>query len=454
MRYEAINPATGEVVQNYPLSHAGQVEEAVSRSAEAFRSWRTTPLAERTGLLLRVADALDSQAEQLGRLMALEMGKPVAEGIAEARKCGLVCRWYAEQAEAILAPSPRESDGGRAYVRHDPLGPILAIMPWNFPFWQFYRFAAPTLAAGNTILLKHAPNTPGCAERMVALLVQAGMPEGVVQNLFLTNEQASEVLADPQVRGVTLTGSTRAGKQVAGIAGSHLKTMVMELGGSDAFTVFEDADVDQAVKSGVAARMLNNGQSCIAAKRFLVADAIFDRFRDGFVDLMQQRVMGDPAESGTSLGPLARRDLRDGLAEQVQQSLDAGARALCGGEPADRAGWFYPATVLVDATADSPAACQEMFGPVASLFRFKSEGEALEMINSTEYGLGSSLWTADMERADRLIPSIDTGAVFVNGIVKSDPRLPFGGVKESGFGRELGREGMLEFVNIKTVWVG
>jgi succinate-semialdehyde dehydrogenase/glutarate-semialdehyde dehydrogenase len=454
MRYEAVNPATGEVVESYQLSHAGQVEEALARSAEAFCSWRTTPLAERTGLLLRVAEALEAQAQELGQLMALEMGKPLAEGTTEARKCALVCRWYAEQAASILAPSPRESDGSQAYVRHDPLGPILAIMPWNFPFWQFYRFAAPSLAAGNTILLKHAPNTPGCAQRMVALLADAGMPDGVVQNLFLTNEQAGEILADQSVRGVTLTGSTRAGKQVAGIAGSHLKTMVMELGGSDAFTVFEDADVDEAVRSGVAARMLNNGQSCIAAKRFLVADAIFDRFRDAYVDLMQQRVMGDPSDPATTLGPLARRDLRDGLAGQVEQSLQAGARALCGGKTADRDGWFYPATVLVDAPADSPAACQEMFGPVASLFRFKTEDEALSLINGTEYGLGSSLWTADMDRAERLIPRIDAGAVFVNGMVKSDPRLPFGGVKESGFGRELGREGMLEFVNIKTVWVG
>ena len=381
-------------------------------------------------------------------------GKPLAEGIAEAKKCALACRWYAEQAASILAPSQRESDGSRAYVRHDPLGPILAIMPWNFPFWQFYRFAAPSLAAGNTILLKHAPNTPGCALRMVALLEDAGLPAGVVQNLFLTNEQAAQVVSDKQVRGVTLTGSTRAGKQVAAIAGSHLKTMVMELGGSDAFTVFADADVDEAVRSGVAARMLNNGQSCIAAKRFLVEDGIFDRFRDAFVDLMGERVMGDPLEGSTRLGPLARQDLRDDLAGQVTQSLQAGARALCGGEAVQRPGWFYPATVLVDAPADSPAACQEMFGPVASLFRFKTEDEALDLINGTDYGLGSSLWTSDMDRVERFVPAIDTGAVFINGMVKSDPRLPFGGVKESGFGRELGREGMLEFVNLKTVWVG
>jgi succinate-semialdehyde dehydrogenase/glutarate-semialdehyde dehydrogenase len=454
MTYEAVNPATGEVVERYPTAGDRQVQEAMTRSAEAFRSWCTTPLDTRTGLLLRVADALDSQAEELGRLMALEMGKPLAEGIAEAKKCALACRWYAEQAASILEPSQRESDGSQAYVRHDPLGPILAIMPWNFPFWQFYRFAAPCLAAGNTILLKHAPNTPGCALRMVALLEDAGMPAGVVQNLFLTNEQAAQVVSDRQVRGVTLTGSTRAGKQVAAIAGGHLKTMVMELGGSDAFTVFADADVDKAVRSGVAARMLNNGQSCIAAKRFLVADPIFERFRDAFVDLMQERVMGDPSETSTRLGPVARRDLRDDLAGQVQQSLQAGARALCGGETADRPGWFYPATVLVDAPPDSPAACQEMFGPVASLFRFKTEDEALDLINGTDYGLGSSLWTSDMDRAQRLIPAIDAGAVFVNGMVKSDPRLPFGGVKESGFGRELGREGMLEFVNLKTVWVG
>ena len=451
--YRTLNPADGELVENYPTAADAAVESALARAGRASAAWRATPLERRARTLTRAADLLDAQAADLGGLMALEMGKPAAQGEAEAKKCAWACRWYAESAASLLAPQPRESDGSAAFVRHDPLGPILAIMPWNFPFWQFFRFAAPSLMAGNVILLKHAPNTPGCGLRIEKLMTEAGFPEGVVQNLFLTNEQAARVIADSRVRGVTLTGSTRAGREVASIAGRHLKTMVMELGGSDAFIVLADADVDRAAEVGVTARCLNTGQSCIAAKRFLVERSVFARFRDAFVEGMRRRVTGDPRDPKTTLGPMARLDLRDQLAAQVDASVAGGAEAVLGGKRPGTPGFFYPATVLLGARPGTPAADEELFGPAASLVPVADEEEALTVANASSYGLGASLWTADRARAERLVPRIETGSVFVNGLVKSDPRLPFGGVKDSGFGRELGREGLLEFVNVKTVWI-
>jgi succinate-semialdehyde dehydrogenase/glutarate-semialdehyde dehydrogenase len=453
MRYETIDPSTGRRVSSYPTDTDARWREALERAGAAFVSWRGTSFDHRAAVLRRAADLLEERAADHASLMALEMGKPVGEGEGEAKKCAWACRYFAEHAPAFLETEKKESDGSEAYVRYEPLGPVLAIMPWNFPFWQFFRFAAPSLMAGNVVLLKHAPNTPGCALRIEALLREAGLPGDVVQNLFLTNEQAAALIADPRVRGVTLTGSTRAGRQVAGIAGGQLKPMVMELGGSDPFVVFEDADLDRAVETGVASRCLNNGQSCIAAKRFLVHAAVFDRFRERFVDKMRARTMGDPRDPAVSLGPLARRDLRDLLAGQVERTVAAGARVLCGGEPPARDGFFYPATVLADAPSGSPAATEEMFGPVATLFRFESEDEAVALANGTEYGLGASVWTADRARALRLVDRIESGSVFVNGLVKSDPRLPFGGTRASGFGRELAREGLLEFVHAKTVWI-
>jgi succinate-semialdehyde dehydrogenase/glutarate-semialdehyde dehydrogenase len=451
--YQTVDPTTGMLVASYPTASDAEWRAALDRARSAFAVWSGEPPEGRAARLARAADLLDARAGELALLMAREMGKPVAEGRAEAGKCAWGCRYFAERAPALLEPEPQESDGSAAFVRSDPLGAVLAIMPWNFPFWQFFRFAAPALMAGNVVLLKHAPNTPGCALRIESLLLEAGLPQGVAQNLFLTNGQVAQVIGDPRVRGVTLTGSTRAGKAVAAAAGRHLKTMVLELGGSDAFVVFDDADLERAIEIGVASRCLNNGQSCIAAKRFLVQAAVFGRFRDGFVERMRARRLGDPCDPGVELGPLARRDLRDRLAGQVADSVAAGARALCGGAAPDREGFFYPATVLVDAPADSPAATEELFGPVASLSRFETEDEAVALANASAYGLGASLWTADRRRADGLIPRIESGSVFVNGLVKSDPRLPFGGVKESGFGRELAREGLLEFVNRKTVWI-
>jgi succinate-semialdehyde dehydrogenase/glutarate-semialdehyde dehydrogenase len=454
VKYESINPATGETVERYATATDDQWKTAVERAHAAFLDWRSQSLDARGRVLSRTAELLEGEASELAALMALEMGKPVAEGEAEAKKCAWACRYFAEQAASFLGDESKPSDGSDAWVRYDPIGTVLAIMPWNFPFWQFFRFAAPALMVGNTVLLKHAPNTPGCALRIERLLADAGLPQGVVQNLFLTNEQAAEVIGDRRVGGVTLTGSTRAGQQVAAVAGRHLKTMVMELGGSDPFVVFDDADLDRAIETAVASRCLNNGQSCIAAKRFIVQQSVFDRFRDGVVERMRSRKMGDPGSAGVELGPLARRDLRDHLADQVERSVASGARALCGGEVPAGKGWFYPATVLVDAPDGSPPVREELFGPVATLFPFRREDEAVTMANHSDYGLGASVWSGDRERVERLLPLLETGSVFVNGLVKSDPRLPFGGVKDSGFGRELAREGMLEFVNQKTVWIG
>lgn len=451
--YQTINPTTGNLVEAFPLATDSQIAASLANASAAFASWRHTSHQERSHLLRALAGDLESRASQLATVMAVEMGKPVAEGEAEAKKCAWVCRYYADNAETFLAPQPHESDGSEAYVRHDPLGPILAVMPWNFPFWQVFRFAAPALAAGNVVILKHAPNTPRCALEIVRSFEAAGAAPGVFQSLFLSNEQAADVIADRRVRGVTLTGSARAGREVAAAAGAHLKTMVMELGGSDPFIVFAGADFDEAVKLGVASRCLNSGQSCIAAKRFLVDRKIYDDYVEAFTSAMRAKPFGDPLEPAIEIGPMAREDLRDGLARQVERARADGAEALCGASIPDREGFFYPPTVLVGLDPRSPTAREEIFGPAATVFPFDSEDEAIDLANSTPYGLGASLWTSDPARAARLISRIESGSVFVNGMVKSDPRLPFGGIKDSGFGRELGRDGVLEWVDVKTVWV-
>jgi succinate-semialdehyde dehydrogenase/glutarate-semialdehyde dehydrogenase len=453
VRFEAIDPTTEEVVSQHPTISDAGIERALERAVSAGPQWAALDLEERTRPLRAAADLLETEARDLALLMATEVGKRLAEGRSEAEKCAWGCRYYADKAAEFLAPAPRASDGSDAFVRYEPLGPILAIMPWNFPFWQFFRFAAPALAAGNTILLKHAPSTPGCAAQIERLLHDAGLPAGVVQNLYASHEQAERIIGDPRIRGVTLTGSTRAGRQVAAAAGRGLKPMVMELGGSDAFVVLDDADLEQAIQIAVRSRTLNNGQSCIAAKRFIVHDAVYDAFREGFVRAMDGLTLGDPRDEATLLGPLARADLRDTLAEQVERSVSAGARLLCGGTRRPGRGFFYPATVLEEPPDQSPAASEELFGPVAALFRAADDEAAVARANATVYGLGCSLWTANRLRAEALVPRLDAGSVFVNGLVKSDPRLPFGGIKQSGFGRELGREGMLEFVNVKTVWI-
>jgi succinate-semialdehyde dehydrogenase/glutarate-semialdehyde dehydrogenase len=454
MHYQTVNPATGETLATFPTATTEEIESALLRSRRAFDVWRNTPVRERARLLTRAAQALEDDAEAYGYLMAVEMGKPVPQGAGEAKKCGWVCRYYAEHAEDFLARRPAESDGQDAFIRHDPLGPILAIMPWNFPFWQVFRFAAPALVAGNAVLLKHAPNTPQCAEAIVNLFLEAGAPEGLFQNLFLTDEQAAQVIAHPTLRGVTLTGSTRAGKAVAATAGQHLKKTVLELGGSDPFVIFADADLDKAVEMAVTARCLNSGQSCIAAKRFLVEASIHDAFLERFTAAMVAQQVGDPLAEGTDIGPLARHDLRETLVGQVERALAAGARIAAQGEAPKGEGSYYPPTILTDLDPHQPIALEEWFGPVAAVYPFTTEEEAIRIANATPYGLGSSVWTRDPERIERMISAIEAGSVFVNGMVKSDPRLPFGGVKDSGHGRELALDGLAEWVNVKTVWVG
>lgn len=453
MPYESINPTTGERTASFPLAQQTEIDQALARAAGAFSTWRRTSISHRAELLIRVADALEKDAQEHGRRMALEMGKPLAQGEGEAKKCAWVCRYYAEHGEEFLHRRDAVSDGSEAFVRHDPLGTILAIMPWNFPYWQVFRFAAPALVAGNTAILKHAPNTPQCAAAIAALFTDAGAPEGVFQNLYLSNEQAADVIGHRTIRGVTLTGSTGAGRAVAATAGHHLKKTVLELGGSDPFIVFADADLELAVETAVASRTLNSGQSCIAAKRFLVERSIFDEFEKRFTDAMAALSVGDPLLTATEVGPMARADLRDQLAEQVERACSQGARRLTGGEVPERDGFFYPPTVLTGLDPGQPAAQEEFFGPVGMLYPFGDEAEALEIANGTSYGLGSSLWTQDTERIHRMQEQIEAGSVFVNGMVKSDPRLPFGGIRDSGYGRELSLDGLLEWVNSKTVWI-
>ncbi|MCC5875058.1 MAG: NAD-dependent succinate-semialdehyde dehydrogenase [Candidatus Sumerlaeia bacterium] len=454
MIYLSQNPLTEDVFAEFPTATPEGVEKALQLTFEASKIWRQTDLKKREQLLEKVATLLEERAEEFSVLMAREMGKPVTEGVAEVQKCALTCRYYIENAGDFLRPQQIESDASSSFVIYEPLGPVLAIMPWNFPFWQVFRFAAPNLMAGNTVVLKHAPTTPQCALEIADLFQIAGFPEGTFVNLFLDNDQAAEVIADKRIRGVTLTGSTAAGRTVSSLGGKALKPMVMELGGSDPFIVLDDADVKKAASTAVISRCLNSGQSCISAKRFLVHKAVYKKFLDKFVAGMKARVVGDPLIKGVTIGPMARRDLRDALARQVEESVRAGARVLCGGEVPDGKGYFYPPTVLVDIPAGCPADTEELFGPVASVYTFETDEEMLALANHEEYGLGASIWSNDRLRAASLIARIEAGAVFINGMVKSDPRLPFGGSKCSGFGRELAREGILEFVNQKTVWMG
>lgn len=452
MLYRSLNPATEETVAEFPTATDREVESALASADAVFRAWRRSSFAERRAVNERLADLLDAEADDLAALMALEMGKPLAQGVAEAQKCAWVARHYAETAEESLRPRHYPSDGSDAYVRYDPIGPILAVMPWNFPLWQVIRVSAPNFVTGNPMVLKHAPSVPQCALRIVELYREAGAPEGLIQNLFLTNEQAASCIADRRIRGVTLTGSSRAGSEVAAVAGRHLKPMVAELGGSDPFIVFEDCDVEEAATAGAGARLINSGQSCIAAKRFLVQRTVLDSFLSVFEAQFRATAVGDPLAPETAVGPLAREDLRDRLEEQVARSLGAGTELLFRGTAPER-GFFSATGILAAPPAEAPAASEELFGPVATVVPFADEDEAVEIANRTNYGLGSSLWTSNAQRAERLVPRIESGAVFVNGITKSDPRVPFGGTKDSGFGRELGPDGLIEFTNRKTVWI-
>lgn len=453
MAYETINPATEEREASFPELTDQELETALEQVFRAAGLWRQRSFPHRAEVLSRAGALMEERADALAKLMAREMGKPLAEGVAEAKKSAGACHHYAAHGEAMMREEAAPSDASESYIRHEPLGVVLAIMPWNFPLWQVVRHAAPGLMAGNVILLKHSPNTPLIAAEIEQLFLDAGAPEGVMRNVYISNDQAARTIADPRVAGVTLTGSTRAGRSVARTAGDALKKTVLELGGSDPFIVLEDADVEDAAKVAAASRCLNGGQSCISAKRFIVHERLYTRFVELLAADMGGRRMGNPFDPGVRIGPMARRDLRDALADQVRRSVAVGARVVVGGSVPDFRGFYYPPTVLVDVTPATPAWNEETFGPVAAVMPVRNDEEAVMVANSSRYGLGASLWTQDRAKAKRLAPLIETGNVFVNGLVKSDVRLPFGGIKESGYGRELGRIGMLEFVNVKTVWI-
>ena len=449
----SINPATGRPLESYDEMTAAAAADAVAQAHAAWQTWRTASFADRASRMKRAAGILGERKDELGRLMALEMGKPLKQGVAEAEKCALACLYYADNAEAQLAPEPMSTDGSRSYVAFQPLGVVLAIMPWNFPLWQVFRFAAPALMAGNVGILKHASNVPGCALAIEEILTQAGFPPDVFRTLLIGNTQVRAIIEHPLVRAVTLTGSTPAGKAVAAEAGAVLKKTVLELGGSDPYVILEDADLESSVRTCVEARLINSGQSCIAAKRFIVVDRVREAFTNRFVGLMKEKKTGDPLAEGIDVGPLARRDLRDSVHEQVRTSIARGARCLLGGEIPGGDGAFYPPTVLVDVKRGMPAYDDEIFGPVAAIIAAKDEADAVRIANDTIFGLGAAVFTQDLARGERVAAALEAGTAVVNGSVASDPRLPFGGIKESGYGRELGSYGIKEFVNIKTVHV-
>jgi len=453
MAIASVNPATGETIATFEALTAPDVEQRLRKAVAAFEINRDRSFAERAERMLRAAEILETRAPEIARTITMEMGKPLAAAVAEVRKCATVCRHYAEHAERYLAEEHIATDARDSYVRFDPLGVVLAVMPWNFPFWQVFRFAAPALMAGNAGLLKHASNVPQSALAIEDILREAGFDRGEFQTLLLTADQVAPLLEDERVRAATLTGSEPAGASVASNAAKHIKKSVLELGGSDPFIVMPSADLDAAVKTGVKARIVNNGQSCIAAKRFIVHEDVAAEFERRFVAAMEALRIGDPMDEATDVGPLATPQIVDDLEKQVDASVAAGAKLLTGGKRIGERGNFFAPTVLTDIPPNAPAFAEETFGPVASLFRVKDVDEAIRLANATTFGLGSSVWTNDDAERYRFVREIESGQVFVNAMVASDPRLPFGGVKHSGFGRELGIYGIREFVNIKTIWV-
>ena len=453
MPIATINPATGETLRTFESLTEQQLEEKLQRAANTFRSYRKTSFEERESRMFRAAEILEADKQKFARLMTTEMGKPIKGALQEVEKCALVCRYYAETARRHLADEVVETNATRSYIHFQPLGPVLAVMPWNFPFWQVFRFAAPALMAGNVGLLKHASNVPQCALAIEEIFQRAGFPEGAFQTLLIGSESVQRILEDPRVAAATLTGSEAAGRSVASIAGKQIKKTVLELGGSDPFIVMPSAKLEEAVATAVKARTINSGQSCIAAKRFIVSSDIYAEFERRFVAEMKGLCLGDPLDEATDIGPLATEQILKDVDDQVRTSVAAGAHILIGGKRLERAGNFYEPTVLANIPSGSPAYCEEVFGPVALLFCVNNIDEAIELANDTTFGLGAAAWTNDAQERARFIEELEVGCVFINGMVASDPRLPFGGVKNSGYGRELGEFGIREFVNVKAVWI-
>ncbi len=453
MPIQTRNPATGDVLASYDELEPGEIDRRLQMAEKAFTRNRDRSFSDRAEILLRAADLLEERAAELGMLMTQEMGKPIAQARAEAEKCAWVCRYYARHAEEHLASEAVETDASASYVAFQPLGPVLANMPWNFPFWQTFRFAAPALMAGNVGLLKHSTNVMGCAEMIEEVLREAGFDGDEFQNLAVSHEVVDDIIADDRIRAVTLTGSGRAGASVGAAAGKRMKPSVLELGGSDPFIVLADADLEQAVEVGVKARMQNNGQSCIAAKRFILEQSIADEYTGRYIEEVESLTIGDPSDEDTDIGPLAREDLRDDVHNQVERAQEDGAVVRAGGRHRDGAGYYYEPTVLDGVAAGSVAFDEEIFGPVASMIVADDIDHAVELANQTSFGLGGAVFTGNIEAGEEVALRLDVGCAFVNGMVKSDPRLPFGGVKESGYGRELAEFGIREFVNVKSVWV-
>ncbi len=457
MAIATTNPATGEIEKTFEGFSDAEVDERIALAAATASAYRHTTFADRARWMNAAADALDAATDQIARVMTTEMGKTIVAARGEVQKCAKGCRFYAQHAEAMLAAEPADAaavGATRAYVRYEPLGPVLAVMPWNFPLWQVIRFAAPALMAGNVGLLKHASNVPQTALLIEDTFRRAGFPDGAFQTLLIGAQSVERILRDPRVRAATLTGSTPAGRSIGRIAGEELKPVVLELGGSDPFVVLPSADIEKAAQTAVTARVQNNGQSCIAAKRFIVHDDVADEFEQMFVARMQALRVGDPMDERTDIGPLANEQGLTDVESYMADAVGLGARVLCGGRRADGPGWFYPPTVVTDITSDMRMYHEEIFGPVAQLFRVRDADEAIDLANATVFGLGSNVWTRDAAEQERFVSAVAAGAVFVNGMTTSFPELPFGGVKESGFGRELSAQGIRAFCNVKTVWIG
>ncbi|MBA2283966.1 MAG: NAD-dependent succinate-semialdehyde dehydrogenase [Ktedonobacteraceae bacterium] len=454
MSIQSINPATEEVIETFEPSNAEQVHQALDDARAAFLEWRETSFAQRSALFHRVAGYLRDHKDELARTATLEMGKPIAEAEAEVEKCAWNCEFYADNAGKFLADEPVATNARESYISFQPLGVILALMPWNFPYWQVFRFAAPSMMAGNTAVLKHASNVSRCALEIERIFRECGFPHGAFRTVLVPGAEVSALIADPRVAAVTLTGSDAAGVSVAAASGQALKKNVLELGGSDAFIVLEDADLDAAAQMATRARFQNTGQSCIAAKRFIVVEAVAEAFEQKFVEATRKLHVGDPLQRETQVGPMARGDLREALDKQVRDSVKMGAHVATGGQPLEGKGYFYAPSVVTGVTPEMPLFREETFGPVAAVIRARDTDHAIELANDSQFGLGGNLWTRDIERARKLARRLESGGVFINGMTASDPRLPFGGIKRSGYGRELSTFGIHEFVNIQTIWIG